>query len=247
MKKYWLFAIALISILTTAQAQPAAGADSTGGFEWGPGLKVLIVAGGFGHDFNTWDNKFDTDLLGKAGITSVHYTEDPTVAARELPHADVLLVSNNHMGFDTPPFRQAVTNFIASDKGIVMLHSATFYAWKWVEWYSNYVGAGARGHDGASPFTEVILKDHPVTHGLPPSFAVTDELYHIEPFQGGSPMEILGEAVRGDGQKYPSIWLVPSAGKARVICIALGHDGFPRQSPEFLTLLTNAVKWAGHQ
>lgn len=243
MKKYWSSIIAFVALLNFASAQPAAPA----GFTWGPGLKVLIVAGGFGHDFQTWDNKFDTALLAKAGIHAVNYTEDPDVAAKELPNADVLLVSNNHMGFDTPDFKQSVKNFIAAGKGIVMLHSATFYAWKWDDWYKDYVGAGARGHDGASPFQEVIVKDHPVTHGLPSSFNVTDELYHIEPVPGGAKMDILGEAVRPDGTKYPSIWVVPNVGKARIICIALGHDGFPRQTPEFLTLLTNAVNWAGYR
>ena len=48
------------------------------------------------------------------------------------------------------------------------------------------------------------------------------------------------------GEKYPSVWLVPYR-KARIVCMALGHDGSPRSTPEFCTLLTNAVNWAGQK
>ena len=198
MKYYWLSALALLALVMNTPGQSG---RETAPFEWGPGLKVLIIGGGFAHDYQTFDNKFDTDLLRQAGITAVHYTEDPDVAARELPHADVLLLSNNHMGFDTPAFREAVSNFISAGKGLVPLHSGTFYAWKWDAYYTNYVGGGAHGHDGVSQFDETIIKEHPVTHGLPASFPITDELYHIEPYPGATPMDILAEAVKPGGGK----------------------------------------------
>jgi type 1 glutamine amidotransferase len=250
MKHYWLSAVALIGLLTTAQAQPAPNAQTNAvaaaPFEWGPGVKVLIVGGGWAHDYDTWDNKFDTAVLQKAGIPSTHYTEDPAVAASELPHVDVLLLSNNKRYFATPPFRQAFSNFVGAGKGLVLLHSGTFYSWPWDEFYATVVGSGAHDHDGASQFDETIIKDHPVTHGLPATFKITDELYHIVPIPGASPMEVLAEASRPGGQKYPSVWLVHYA-HARIVCIALGHDGYPRRSPEFSTLLANAVHWAGGQ
>jgi type 1 glutamine amidotransferase len=243
MKRYWFSVLALLSLLVTAQAQTAPAP-----FVWDPGVKVLIVGGGWAHDYDTWDNKWDTDLLHKSGITSTHYTDDSATATSELPHADVLLISCNKTAFDTPAFRQAVTDFVNAGKSIIFLHSGTFYSWTWDAMYTNYVGAGAHDHDGPSQFTEVVIKDHPITHGLPASFKITDELYHIVPVPGGSPMEILVEANRPDGGKFPSVWLTHYGnGKAKIVSIALGHDNFPRTTPEFSTLLVNAVKWAGEK
>jgi uncharacterized protein len=244
MKLYWLSAVAFVGLIIAAQGQPAPGAGAAAPFEWGPGLKVLIIGGGWAHDYETWDNKFDTEVLHKAGITSTHYTEDSAVATRELSNADVVLMSCNKNGFDTPAFRQAFENFVNAGKGIVPLHSGTFYSWGWGYYYTNIVGSGAHDHDGTSQFDETVLKEHPVTHGLPPTFQITDELYHMVPEPTGSPREFLVEASKPGGQKYPSVWLV-HYGKARIVCIALGHDGPPRQSPEFSTLLVNAVNWAG--
>jgi len=248
MKNYWMSGVALAGLLAAAQTRPCLAQQTNRAvapFEWGTGLKVLIVGGGWAHDYGTWDNKFDTALLQKAGITSVHYTEDSAVTASELPHADVLLLSGNQPKFDTPEFCQAITNFISAGKGLVLLHSGSWYNWgNW--WNSLLVGGGARDHDGVGPFAETIIKSHPVTHGLPATFNISDELYHIVPDPAGSPMEVLAQASKPGGQKYASVWLV-HYGKARIVCIALGHDGFPRRSPEFSTLLTNAVKWAGQQ
>jgi trehalose utilization protein len=250
MKHHWLCAVALFGLLTLAQAQPVPPAESSAAapapLEWGPGLKVLIVAGGYGHDFANWAHKFDTALLHKSGITSTHYTEDPAVAARELPHIDVLLMSNNYRHFDTLEFRDALSNYVNAGKGgLVLLHSTVYYSWDWWPFYKLVVGGGARIDEGAAPIEVTVLKDHPVTHGLPATFQITDELYQIVPIPGASPMEILAEAYKPGGPKYPSIWLVHYNDKTRIVCIALGHDSYPRQSPVFSTLLINAVKWAG--
>jgi type 1 glutamine amidotransferase len=245
MKHYWLSAVAFISIFFTAQGQPN---TATGGLPWGAGLKVLIVGGGWAHDYQTWDNRFDTELLHKAGITSTQYTEDSDTVVRELPRVDVLLMSCNKGGFDTEAFRNAVRNFVKAGKGVVFLHSGTFYSWKWDEMYTNYVGGGAHGHDGPAEFTETVLKDHPVVKGVPKTFKITDELYHIVPIPGGSPMEVLIEAKNSGGEVFPSVWITHFPGSdARIVCDALGHDNFPRTTPEFTTLLINAVKWAGRQ
>jgi len=248
MKHYLLSAVALIGLLATAQAQPAPNnnAVAPAPFEWGPGLKVLIVAGGYAHDYGTWDNKFDTAVLQKAGITSIHYTEDPVVVARELPHADVLLLSANKHLREGPGFCEAITNFLSAGKGLVLLHSGTWYSWTWDVPTDLIVGGGARSHDGLSDFDETVIKDHPVTHGLPTTFKMTDELYHFVAAPGGSPIEILAEASKPGGQKWPSVWVV-HYGSNRIVGIALGHDGPPRKAPEFSTLLVNAVKWAGGQ
>jgi len=237
--KHCFFAIvAVVSLIVTAHGQPPP-------LDWGPGVKVLMVGGTWAHNYDLYDNKWDTDLLKKAGITSVHYTEDAAVEVQELPKVDVLILSANGK-FDEPEVRQACSNFVNAGKGLVLLHSGSFYAGKWQGFYDNYVGGGAHDHDGPGQFQETVVKDHPVVQGLPKTFNITDELYHIVPAPGASSMEVLVEAARPGGPKYPSVWIV-HYGKARIVSIALGHDAFPRESPEFSILLTNAVKWAAGQ
>jgi uncharacterized protein len=249
MKRFCLSAITLIGLLATAQAQPAPAATNAPApapLEWGPGLKVLLVGGGWAHDYNTYFDKADTATLHQAGITNTHYTDDPAVAANELPHADVLLFSCNAPHFDTPQFRAAFSNFVSAGKGIVLLHASIWYNWYWDGFNPLIVGGGAHDHDGVSQFDETIVKDHPVTHGLPPTFKMTDELYHVVTTPDASPKEVLAEASRPGGQKYASVWVV-HYGPGRIVCIALGHDSYPRRYPEFSTLLVNAVNWAGQK
>jgi len=250
MKHYWLSAVAIVGLLTTAQGQPAPNPPSTAvapaPFQWGPGLKVLIVGGGWAHDYETWFHKADTASLQKAGITNTQYTEDPAVAATELSHVDVLLFCCNKQGFDTPQFRLAFSNFVSAGKGLVLVHSTLWYNWYWDGFNPLIVGGGAHDHDGVSQFDETIIKDHPVTHGLPATFKMTDELYHTVTTPDASPIEVLAEASRPGGQKYASVWVV-HYGKGRIVCIALGHDGNAHNSPDYQKLLANAVNWAGQQ
>jgi type 1 glutamine amidotransferase len=251
MKRFCLSAVALTGLLAMAQGQPASNTAAPAPFEWGPGLKVLMVGGGWAHDYHTYFDKADTDALHAAGITNTLYTEDAAVVARELPHADVLLLSNNKTAFDTPEFREAFSNYVSAGKGLVLLHAAIWYNWHWGKIDSDgfnraFVGGGARDHDGVSEFDETIVKEHPVTHGLPATFKMTDELYHTATRPDAVPIEVLAEASRPGGQKYASVWLVHN-GPNRIVCIALGHDGAPRTHPEFQQLLVNAVNWAGGQ
>src|SRR5207253_734304 len=48
------------------------------------------------------------------------------------------------------------------------------------------------------------------------------------------------------GKTYPSVWVVNHA-KARIVCIALGHDGAAHEHPAYQRILQNAVKWAARK
>jgi uncharacterized protein len=52
------------------------------------------------------------------------------------------------------------------------------------------------------------------------------------------------EVAEGTKKSHPSVWTV-SHPKARIACIALGHDGRAHDLPAFQSLLVNAVNWAG--
>lgn len=90
----------------------------------------------------------------------------------------------------SPAFREAVTARFAAGKGAVALHHALAGWAAWPEWHDWLGGRfhyqpGARqgkwgpdsGYRHDITYEARVIADHPVTHGLPERFPVTDELY----------------------------------------------------------------------
>ena len=223
----------------------AATKDSALPLKWGAGTKVLIVGGGTSHEFQKWFNEADGTTLRAAGKFSVNYTESAATASKALAGAEVLVLSTNQKNFDAPEFRVALMAFADAGKGIVLLHPAVWYNWPWPEYNAQLVGGGSRGHEAIGEFNVKVLKDHPVTRGLPKTFSVTDELYHVTLDPAGAPVEVLAQTsmAKGTQKDYPSIWLVKHP-QARIVAIAPGHDGRVHELPQYKTLLVNAVSWA---
>ena len=209
--------------------------------------KVLIIAGGSSHDFKKWFEDFDGEFLMKAGF-SVNATEDSTVATAELKNADVAIISTNKAGLDTPEYRAALFDFAKRGKGIIMLHPGTWYGFgKWPEINALIVGGGAISHDALGPFTvNVLKKDHPVMKDVPASFAVNDELYHVnpEPPANTASIEVLAETTTSKkyNKTHPSVWITKHD-QARIVGIAIGHDGRVHELEAYKNILINAVKW----
>jgi type 1 glutamine amidotransferase len=247
MAMLWCFAFSLHandSNVVLAASGPAATNIATP-LKWRGGTKVLLVGGGSSHDFHKWFDEVDGATLRTAGMFSVNYTESSVAATKALAEADVLVLSTNQKDFDTPEFRAALVAFADSGKGIVLLHPAVWYNWPWPEYNARFVGGGSRDHEPIGEFTVNVLKEHPVTLGLPPMFQVTDELYHVAFDPHGAATEVLAQTslAKGTQQAYPSIWIVKHPA-ARIVAIALGHDGRVHELPEFKRLLVNSVAWS---
>ena len=87
--------------------------------------------------------------------------------------------------------------------------------------------------------------------GLPASFGVEDELYHVNPDpaqvpSGTSAIDVLAETSPSARymKPHPAVWITQHP-RARIVVITLGHDGRVHDLPAFKTLLVNAVTWAG--
>ena len=205
------------------------------------------MGGGSSHDFKKWYAEADVATLNAVGKLCVNYTEDSAVVTKELENVDVLVSSTNQKGFDTPELRQALMKFADAGKGLVLVHPAVWYNWPWPEYNQVLVGGGSRGHDRLGEFEVTILKAHPVTKGVTEKFKATDELYLSNPDPAGTPIEVLAQTSASitTHKEHPSVWIVKHP-KARIVCIALGHDGRVHDLPEYKTLLSNAVNWCAH-
>jgi uncharacterized protein len=220
---------------------------------WAPGkTKVLVIGGGSSHNFAQFFGATDGATLSAAGF-SVNYTEDRDQAAAEIGKADVAVISVNRQFFDTPEYRKALFDFAAAGKGIVMLHSGTWYGFaQWPELNATIVGGGARGHDRIAAFSVKALKpEHPVMKGVPASFTVEDELYYLNAEAdkvppGTSAIEVLAETSPSVKfmKPHPAVWITTHP-SARIVGITLGHDQRVHDLEAFKTLLVNAVRWAG--
>jgi putative heme-binding domain-containing protein len=233
------------AVAADVRTSTAAGAPLT----WGAGPKVLLVGGGSAHDFNRFFNRADSEILKAAGC-SVNYTEDAAVTARELPRVDVVVLSVNKAGWDTPDVRKAIFDFADAGKGIVLLHAGVWLNYpRWPEYNAKIVGGASRGHDRLGEFeVKVLTPTHPIMKDVPATFRITDELYYFNPDPAGAPLQILAQTSISTGTKkeHPSVWVVGHP-KARIAAIALGHDARAHDLPAFKTLLQNAVNWAARK
>ena len=210
-----------------------------------PGIPTLIVGGGSSHDFTRWFNEADRAILAEKNLANARYTEDTDSVTSALADIRVLYLSNNKP-FKNPAARDAIMAFANAGKGLVLVHPALWYNWaEWPEYNSLLVGGGARSHDKYGEF-EVTIDDpaHPVTQGVPATFRISDELYHVQKDEKGSEIQVLATGKNlATGKTYPVLWITKHP-KARIVCITLGHDGKAHEHPAYRKLLQNSVAWA---
>ena len=175
----------------------------------------------------------------------MNYTDRPADLTTALKDVDVLYQSTNQK-IDDKAVRQAIFDFADAGKGIMIVHAGMWYNWPdWTEYNRVLAGGGAKGHDRYGEFeVNVDVADHPVMKGIPANFKISDELYYSKLETNGTPVQVLATAKNlTSGKTFPSVWIVKHP-KARIVCIALGHDGLSHNHPAYLALLRNAVTWA---
>lgn len=207
-----------------------------------------MLGGGSSHEFKRWFGDADSATLRELPNVTATYTEDVDTIAPLLATADVLYLSNNKP-FTQAATRQAIMDFVNRGKGLVIVHAGMWYSWRdWPEFNRVLVGGGSRGHDKLGEFeVKVTAAAHPIARGVPASFAITDELYYQEAENAGTPVKALATAYSKQKDKtYPSVFLVEHP-KARIVGLALGHDGRAHDLPAYKQLLKNSVEWAARR
>ena len=226
---------------TTAKVAPA-----PVGFKWEPGTtRVLIVGGGSSHDFKRWFNEADSATLAGMNKVSVNYTEKLAEVLPALKEVEVLYWTSNQPMMDEA-LQKGIFDFANAGHGLLLVHPALWYNWQnWPEYNRVLVGGGAQEHDKYGEFEVTVKKPgHPVMAGVPGTFKITDELYHVEIDQQGTPIEVLAEGKNlATGKTYPVVWIVKHP-HGRIVCLTLGHDAQAHELGAYKTMLQNGVKWA---
>jgi len=179
------------------------------------------------------------DALAPDGIDIV-YTADPNdLNPATLAKYDALMIYANHTTI-TPEQEKALLDYVASGKGFLPIHSASF-CFQNSPAYIALVGAQFQRH-GTGEFTaEIVKSDHPVMAGITP-FEAWDETYvHTK---HNPDRTVLMERVDAAGRE-PWTW-VRTHGKGRVFYTASGHDQRVWGNPMFQKLIRNAIVWAAN-
>ena len=246
------FFLALLLVMTNAGLLSAQAA---------PKIKVLILTGVSNHNWRATTPVL-REILERTGRFEVRVNEEGRGCGLETfaPY-DVLLLNYNDYKQTAGPWwddraRQAMLDFVRSGKGLVSYHASNNAFWGWEE-FDKLVGGTWRETAGHAPYhaytVTVVNREHPVTQGMPASFAETDELYHQLSLQPH--IHVLATAWDdpkncnkagtgcGTGKDEPLIWTL-AYGAGRVFQTALGHDVPAMQSPGFQLTLARGTEWA---
>jgi type 1 glutamine amidotransferase len=247
------FLLLTAATLLPAQVPPATPAA--------PKLRVLILTGVHGHKWRETTPVL-REFLERSGRFDVHVNEEVRGNGPETFAAYDVLVLNwsdqrkPELWWDERP-RQALLDYVRNGKGLVCYHASNGAFNGWPE-FDKLVGGTWRATGGHAPYhpytVKIVDSQDPITKGLPPSFDVTDELYHGLSMQPN--IHVLATAFDdpkncgqdgkncGTGKDEPLIWTL-SYGAGRVFQTALGHDVKAMQNDGFLMTLQRGTEWAG--
>jgi type 1 glutamine amidotransferase len=229
--------LVVVGTIAAAAALSAQGTTAPPEARKGRTIEVLFL----GHNSTHHDSARFEPMLAKAiESEGFHftYTPDPNQLNTEnLAKYDALMIYANHTTI-TPEQEKALLDFVASGKGFLPIHCASF-CFQNSPAYIALVGAQFLKH-GTGEFTATIVQpNHPILDGVQP-FQVWDETYvhtKINPDK-----TVLMERVDDSGHE-PWTW-VREQGKGRVFYTAYGHDERVWGHPMFQRLVRNGILWA---
>ena len=152
--------------------------------------------------------------------------------------------------------KKSLVDFIASGKGLVVLHAGVASFRQWPE-FGNIIGARFDNHPWGAG-SEVTLKvdepDHPVAQAFKnPTWVVSDEIYQVtEPYSRDKLRVLLSidtektnmkvEGIHRQDKDFAMSW-IKSYGKGRVFYLALGHQHELFWNPVFLKHILDGIQF----
>lgn len=218
------------------------------GFSWtahstpaeadGPRRIKALFLGDRGHHEPLQRARQFYSVMGQRGI-DITYTENVAdLNPKTLGRYDCLIVYANITTIK-PAEEQALLDFVASGKGFVPIHCAS-YCFLNSPAITALTGGRFKSH-GTGVFKETIVQpDHPIMKGLT-AIESWDETY-VHEMHNEKDRTVLADRVDGD-HREPYTW-VRTHGKGRVFYTAWGHDQRTWGHVGFQDLIERGVRWA---
>lgn len=145
--------------------------------------------------------------------------------------------------------QKAFEGWFRSGKGYVGTHAAADTEYQW-DWYGKMVGAYFSGHPAIQKATvRVEDRKHSTTRHLPATWIRTDEWYNYKtnPRANVRVLATLDESTYQGGtmgKDHPIVWCHEFEG-GRAWYTGLGHTKETYSEAPFVTMITEAIRWAG--
>jgi uncharacterized protein len=234
MKKIFLFCVFFVSFYTFTFAQ-------------GRRLEVLFL-GDNGHHKPIERLPSLMAALGPKGINFTYTDDVNDLNTNTLNKYDALMIYAN-IDELSPAGEKAILDFVASGKGFLPIHCASFCFRNSPE-YIKLVGGQFWRHTMDSVTTQTAQANHPIMKGLQP-FTAYDETYLHTKLEADNNILAFRD-IKADQQKdkpdaktEPFTW-TRTHGKGRVFYTAYGHDDRTWSKKGFQDLIYNGILWAVH-
>jgi putative membrane-bound dehydrogenase-like protein len=205
-----------------------------------PPLKVLFL-GDNGH--HRPRDRFEQlqPVMAKRGIDLVYSDKVADLNAKTLGGYDALAIYANTEAI-SPEQEQALLDYVASGKGFVPLHCAS-YCFLNSPKYIALVGAQFQRHGTGVFRTNIPRPEDPLMKGFN-GFESWDETY-VHTKHNDADRTVLETRTEGDREE-PWTW-TRTHGKGRVFYTAWGHDARTWSNPGFQNLVERGIRWAAGQ
>ncbi|GAA4416239.1 hypothetical protein GCM10023187_47550 [Nibrella viscosa] len=184
--------------------------------------------------------------LGNKGINFTYTENLNDLNAENLSKYDGLMIFANWDSIPPAPER-ALLDFVASGKGLIPVHCAS-YCFRNSAEYVKMVGGQFWRHRMDTIQTTFTQPNHPAVMGLQP-FKSYDETYLHSKLQADNNVLAVRE-IKADqakdkpGEKTEPYTWTRTYGKGRVFYTAYGHDERTWEKPGFQELLERGILWA---
>jgi putative membrane-bound dehydrogenase-like protein len=205
-----------------------------------PKLKVLFLGDNGHHQPRQRFGQLQP-VLAKRGIELIYTDRISDLNAETLAEYDALTIYANNESI-SPEQEQALLDYVASGKGFVPLHCAS-YCFLNSPKYIALVGAQFQRHDRGVFRTKITRPDHVIMRGFG-GFESWDETY-VHHKHNETDRVVLETRAEGDRDE-PWTW-VRTHGKGRVFYTAWGHDQRTWSNPGFHNLVERGIRWAAGQ
>ena len=229
-----LLILTLFSIATFAQNSPK------------PRRLEVLFLGDNGHHKPVERLPSIMSALGNKGINFTYTNKLEDINLENLNRFDALMIYANWDEI-TPQAEKALLAYVASGKGILPIHCASF-CFKNSPEYVKMVGGQFWKHTNDTISVNIVQPNNQIMNGLT-KLKAFDETYLHSKLQADNNV-LMTREIKADQTKdrpetktEPYTW-TRNYGKGRVFYTAFGHDEQTWENPDFHKLLENAIVWA---